>query len=86
MKCPICQNETFNEKDYEYDICKECFWEYDILQVKHPNYAGGANNYSLNEYKKLYEELKLRNPNFSCKNHNDRELITKLVNNINNKS
>ena len=56
MKCPICQNETFNDKDYEYQICGECFWEYDLLQVENPNLSGGANKQSLNEYKKIYSK------------------------------
>ena len=64
MKCPICQNETFDDKDYEYQICEECFWEYDLLQVKNPNLSGGANKQSLNEYKKKYDSLKQNNPNF----------------------
>ena len=30
------------------------------------------------EYRKIYEDLKSRNPDFSCKNTNDRDLIIKL--------
>ncbi len=80
MKCPICQNETFDEKDYEYQICEECFWEYDLLQVEKPNLSGGANKQSLNEYKKMYYCLKQKNPDFSCKNTNDREQLLKIQN------
>lgn len=40
MKCPVCGNETFADKDYEYDICEECFWEYDLIQVDNPDYSG----------------------------------------------
>ena len=79
MKCPICNSESFDEKDYEYQICEECFWEYDIVQVEDPNYSGGANCYSLNEYKKIYETQKKKNPTFSCKNTTDRNLIIKLA-------
>ena len=78
MKCPVCQNNTFNENDYEYKICEECFWEYDPVQVGNPNYGGGANVHSLNEYKKIYEKLKKENPSFSCKKTNDRDLIIAL--------
>lgn len=78
MKCPVCNNDTFNEKDYQFEICKECFWEYDIFQLENPDYSGGANNHSLNEYKKIYNRLKKQNPKFSCKNLRDRELIIKL--------
>lgn len=80
MKCPICQNETFNDKDYEYQICRECFWEYDLLQVENPNLSGGANKQSLNEYKKIYDSLKQNNPDFSCKKLKDREQILKFNN------
>jgi len=82
MKCPICQNETLDDKDYEYQICEECFWEYDLLQVKNPNLSGGANKQSLNEYKKIYFRLKQKNPGFSCKNIKDREQIIKINNRI----
>ena len=36
MKCPVCGNDTFDDKDYKYQICEECFWEYDVLQLKDP--------------------------------------------------
>lgn len=75
MKCPVCGNETFDDKDYEYDICEECFWEYDLIQVDYPDYSGGANCHSLNEYRKIYQKLKKENPYFSCKNESDKELI-----------
>ena len=78
MKCPVCGNETFPRKNYEFDICEECFWEYDPVQVENPDYSGGANCHSLNEYRKIYEDLKNRNPDFSCKKPNDRDLIIKL--------
>ena len=77
MKCPVCGNDTFDEKDYEYDICPECFWEYDIVQVENPDFRGGANCHSLNEYLKIYKNLKERNPKFSCRNQADMELMVK---------
>ena len=78
MKCPVCGNDTFNEMDYEYDICPECFWEYDTVQVKDPDYSGGANRHSLNEYKELYKSLRKKNPEFSCRNPADKELMIRL--------
>ena len=80
MKCPVCGNNTFSDTDYEYDICKECFWEYDLVQVDNPNLPGGANNHSLNEYRKIYQGLLENNPHFSCKNEADRKLIIALDN------
>lgn len=78
MKCPVCGNNTFDDTDYEYEICEECFWEYDITQVENPDYAGGANCHSLNEYKKIYYGLKNKNPDFSCKKESDMKLIIDL--------
>lgn len=78
MRCPVCNNDTFDEKDYEYYICEECYWEYDVVQVSDPDFPGGANFHSLNEYRQIYESLKKQNPNFSCKNEEDREMIIKL--------
>lgn len=79
IKCPVCGNFTFNSKDYLYYICQECYWEYDPIQVDDPNYSGGANYESLNEYKKLYEKLKSKNHKFSCKNEKDRDLMVKML-------
>ncbi len=78
MKCPVCGNDTFDDNDYEFDICEECFWEYDPLQVDDPDCAGGANKHSLNDYRKIYEKLKADNPAFSCRNEADRDFIVKL--------
>lgn len=77
-ECPVCNNYTLDEINYEYEICKECFWEYDPVQVENPDYFGGANYLSLNEYRTLYKELKTKNPNFSCKNLEDKNLMLKL--------
>lgn len=73
-KCPVCKNDIFDD----YDICRECFWEYDPIQVENPNYFGGANHLSLNEYKKLYEQLKKQYWDFSCKDEFYKDLILKL--------
>lgn len=54
MICPICGRNTFDDNDYLYNICGECFWEYDEVQVADPDFPGGANRLSLNEYKKQY--------------------------------
>ena len=47
-----------------------------------PDFAGGANNHSLNDYRKFYFRLKTENPDFSCKNESDRKLIVDLDNNF----
>ena len=86
MKCPVCGNDTFDDEDYEYVICDECYWEYDFIQVEHPDFAGGANCHSLNDYRKLYYRLKNENPEFSCRNEADRKLIVELDHEIDEKN
>ena len=56
MICPVCGNNTFSDTNYEFAICDECFWEYDLIQVGDPDFPGGANNHSLNEYRKIYQK------------------------------
>lgn len=46
--CPVCNKYFFDEED-NYDICPVCGWENDGIQYKDHNYAGGANNLSVNE-------------------------------------
>ena len=53
--CPVCEKYEFEEQD-AYEICPVCDWEDDLLQRKNPDYSGGANKLSLNEYRKKYLE------------------------------
>jgi len=85
MICPVCGNDTFDNVDFEWNICPECFWEYDSLQVENPDYDGGANCHSLNEYKNIYWKLKNDNAQFSCKNKADREIMIQLDRDIDKK-
>ena len=57
--CPICEKYEFEEYD-DYDICDLCGWENDGLQMDKPDYAGGANDESLNEYKEKYQNGQLQ--------------------------
>ncbi len=61
--CPICGKYEF-EGDGSFDICIYCGWEDDNVQTANPNYSGGANELSLNKYKKQYEEKIKNNPNY----------------------
>lgn len=62
--CPIC-GQTILES--EYDICKICYWENDDYQRENPNSRGGANNLSLNDYKKWWNTLEKIMPNIQKK-------------------
>lgn len=55
--CPCCGQKTL-ETEHMFDICSVCGWEDDNVQYKNPNLRGGANFFSLNEYKKLFIEKK----------------------------
>ena len=49
-RCPCCSYFTFRERPTEtYDICPVSFWEDDPIQFNDPEYAGGANDPSLNQ-------------------------------------
>lgn len=48
MKCPVCGKTEFDEYS-SYDICPFCKWEDDGVQSDDHNYAGGANDLSVNE-------------------------------------
>ncbi len=62
-KCPICGKYEF-EDDSSFDICPFCGWEDDGIMEDDPDYSGGANDLSLNEYKKQYEKNLAKDPNY----------------------
>ena len=47
----------FGEAPGSYDICPVCFWEDDHVQLRWPDFAGGANGPSLIDSQKNYEGL-----------------------------
>jgi hypothetical protein len=47
--CPCCGHLTLTEGPGSYEICGVCFWEDDIIQLRWPDYTGGANKPSLIE-------------------------------------
>lgn len=55
IKCPVCGKYKFEEEN-DFDICPYCMWENDGVQYDDPDYAGGANQMSLNEARKAYKE------------------------------
>jgi len=56
VKCPICGEYEF-ECVGDYDICNVCFWENDGIQYDDPDYSGGANRLSQNEYKLRWQKI-----------------------------
>lgn len=55
--CPCCGHLTFGEPPGSYDICDVCFWEDDRIQLRWPDWTGGANGPSLIEAQRTYAEL-----------------------------
>lgn len=56
--CPCCGFKTFKEPpNGQYDICEVCFWEDDPIQLKDPDYEGGANNVSLRQGQRNFLEF-----------------------------
>lgn len=62
-KCPICHKYEFKNIGC-FDICPFCGWEDDDVQLNEPDYAGGANELSLNAYREKYEKLIAENPKY----------------------
>ena len=54
--CPCCGYLMFDEPPGSYDICKICFWEDDISQLRFPR-TTGANHVSLIDGQKNFREF-----------------------------
>ena len=54
-KCPCCGAEM-DEPLEDYEICPVCKWENDPVQLEDPSFAGGANELSLLEARKKWED------------------------------
>lgn len=52
--CPVCGKHEFKLKGF-YQWCPICDWQDDEYQEMHPDEAGGANNISLNEARRLWQ-------------------------------
>ena len=50
IKCPICGQYEFEEEN-NFEGCDVCHWQNDGVQMDDPDYWGGANDLSLNDYK-----------------------------------
>jgi hypothetical protein len=55
--CPCCGYLTFSEPPGSYDLCPICFWEDDAVQLRWPDWAGGANRPSLIDAQLIFQRL-----------------------------
>ncbi len=62
--CPCCGYRVFEAPSGSYDICPICCWEDDSVQLAFPDMAGGANNCSLLEGQRNYEEFEVCEASF----------------------
>ena len=55
--CPCCEEHYFEYVDF-FETCPVCGWQDDGVQRNEPDYRGGANAESLNEYRSLWKMRK----------------------------
>ena len=67
-KCPVCGKYEFKD-DSCHDICPFCGWEDDGVQLDNPDYDGGANQLSLQQYRQEYHEKIKRDPAYRWDKH-----------------
>ena len=53
--CPVCGMYEFSHMG-SYEVCEVCGWEDDWVQLDDPDYTGGANRLSLNQFRKAWKE------------------------------
>ena len=57
FKCPCCGKYTLTSQRM-FNICPNCGWEDDNIQYDNPDYFGGANFFSLNKYRSVFQQEK----------------------------
>lgn len=66
-RCPVCNKYQFEDIAC-YDICPFCGWEDDGVQLNDPDYGGGANELSLNQYRNQYNQKIKDKPSYEWQN------------------
>ena len=61
IRCPVCSKYEFAMSN-NFDVCAVCEWENDGVQLQDPDYDGGANDLSLNDYKAEWQKRNSQSP------------------------
>jgi hypothetical protein len=64
--CPCCGHLVLSEEPGSYEICPICWWEDDLVQLRWPNLAGGANGPSLVAAQRNYERTGASDPRLAA--------------------
>lgn len=59
--CPICGE--YKMKHFG-NVCPVCGWEHTPTAFIDPDFLGGANQLTANDYKKLFKEIRKDNPEY----------------------
>lgn len=57
--CPVCGQHEF-DSDNTDEQCPICHWWNDVVQNRIPDYSGGGNKLSLNEFREKWKEKQNR--------------------------
>ena len=64
--CPCCGETTFKD---EFEICKVCGWQYNLVQLDDPDCSDGPNKLSLNQTKEWFSLKRKYDPKYTWKAH-----------------
>jgi hypothetical protein len=63
--CPCCGYVVFDEPPGSFAICPICFWEDDVVQLRFPAWAVGANRASLIDAQQSFQRVGASKPGFA---------------------
>jgi len=55
--CPCCGHLTLRMPTGSHELCPVCFWEDDLVQLRWPDYSGGANRPALIDAQRTYADV-----------------------------
>ncbi len=64
--CPVCQETTIERY---FDICKNCGWVHDLVQLEDAELENGPNNLSLLQSREYFKLKRIQDPNYTWRAH-----------------